>query len=77
MTTSAPASIASLASASESTSTSRRRLKPPTLRACLIAVVIDPDDNEYFSFQQETKSPKPDDQIWLSFSMIMLERSYR
>ena len=42
MMTSAPASIASSASASEVTSTSRRRLKPPTWRACWMAAVIEP-----------------------------------
>ena len=42
MTISAPASIASSASASDWTSTSRRREKPPTRRASFMAVVIDP-----------------------------------
>lgn len=42
MMTSAPASMASSASSLFLTSTSRRRLNPPTLRACLIASLIEP-----------------------------------
>jgi len=38
---SAPASMASFASDSDCTSTSKRRLNPPTVRACSIATVID------------------------------------
>ena len=77
MIISAPASIASSASASEPTSTSRRRLNPPTSRACWIAAVIEPTISHEHQASCIANLDLPDDHMWLSFNIIMLERSWR